>query len=302
MNQRSSIDFVGEVIRGHFDRLAPENGPNTSVWPGLTLHRATQPSAAIQVVYPASLCVVIQGRKQVVIGDDVVVYDPLHCLVVSVAVPLAAQIVEASPERPCLSMMLSFDKDTLARLILEMNEDIADTQPRAIHERAACSSQVTQSVWETIERFLRALGSEQDKRILGRGLERELIYRVLQGRHGPRLRAHAIHNSNTFRVARVIHFLEKNLERDLSIAAIAKNTGMSASTLHHSFKAVTATSPMQYLKRLRLLKARHIMLSGGLSVGEASHQVGYHSGSQFSREFKRFFGVPPSRVSDISMP
>jgi AraC-like DNA-binding protein len=284
-------------LTAHFNRLAPKEGLSSTPWPGLSLFRGTEPTSQTQVVYRPCLCLVVQGQKRVFLADEAITYDPMHYVVVSVAMPVAGQIIEASKKRPCLSLVMEFDPGMLSQLLLDMADEGAWSNA-GDSQRAVYASAVTEPLLDAVERFLETIGSPMDRRVLGSGAAKEILYRVLLGPQGGRLREHAMHNSNTFRVARVVRYLEDNFDQPLEVADIAKKTGMSVSTLHHTFKSVTAMSPMQYLKKLRLHRARHIIVADGSSAGEAGHRVGYNSASQFSREFKRLFGVPPSRVSE----
>jgi len=284
-------------LSAHFDDLAPNEGLTALPWPGLSLFRGTEPTPQAQVVYRPCMCLVVQGQKRVFVADQTITYDALHYLVVSVAMPVAGQLVKASNKRPCLSLILEFDPGMLSQILLEMADE-GTWSSAGNRQLGVYSSRTTAPLLDAVERLLSAIGSPMDRRVLGPGAAKEILYRVLLGPQGGRLRAHAMHNSNTFRVARVVRYLEDNFDQPLEVATIAKKTGMSASTLHHTFKSVTAMSPMQYLKKLRLHRARHIIVADGSSAGEAGYRVGYNSASQFSREFKRLFGVPPSRVSE----
>ena len=182
----------------------------------------------------------------------------------------------------------------LGQLVLEMAYK-GFSPPSGTAERGVFTAAMTEPLLASLTRFLEALPSPMDRRILGPGAVRAILYHVLLGEQGHRLRALAVAEGAGHRIARIIRFLEENIDQPLDVATIAKKAGIGSSTLHHVFKQSTAMSPMQYLKKLRLHRARSLMLGDGLSAGEASFQVGYGSPSQFSREFKRMFGVPPQQ-------
>ena len=280
------------------EQLAPNEGLNPTAWPELILVRAHQPIARHQVVYKPCLCIVAQGRKQAYFGDTILTYDPNNFLVVSLQLPIEAEIVEASVERPFLALVLEIDAAMVSQLILDMEEVEPALGSSSRDQPVMITSRADEQFVQSIIRFLRALEDPTDRRILGPGAIREVLYRVLLGDQGESLRVLARRDSSTHRVSRVQRFLEENYAERLDVASIARSSGMSESTLHHTFKEVTSLSPIQYLKKVRLHQARLMMVNSGLRVGEAGFRVGYESASQFSREFKRLFGVPPSRAAE----
>lgn len=245
------------------------------------------------LVYPPALCVVARGRKIAYLGGAVYRYDPLHYLALAVPLPLEAEIPVADPEEPFLALMLELDATTLSELLLELDDAPSGSGgPRA--ELGIWASPLTPALVDTLVRLLRALEDPAERRSVAPLVERELLYRLLVHEQGDVLRAVALADSRAHRVSRVLRFLQANYARALDIETIAAEAAMSPSTLHHVFKAVTADSPLQYLKKIRLHAARLRMLHDGLSATEAAYDVGYQSASQFSREFKRLFGRPPS--------
>jgi len=277
--------------------LAAQDGIASGEWPGLTFFHSTQPLTRSQAVYRPCICFVIQGRKRLFLEEETLKYDPSKYMVVSLPMPVEGAIVEASKRRPCLGLLLEFDGAMLSHLVLEMADEGFSPQSGNV-ERGVFTAKMTVPLLGALTRFLEAVGSPMDRRILGPGAVRAILYHVLLGEQGHRLRALAVAEAAGHRITRVIRFLEENIDQPLDVATIAKKVGMGSSTLHHVFKEATAMSPMQYLKKLRLHRARTLMIGQGLSAGEASFQVGYGSPSQFSREFKRMFGVPPSKVSE----
>ncbi|MCP4185355.1 MAG: AraC family transcriptional regulator [Hyphomicrobiales bacterium] len=279
-------------------RLAANEGVIPTAWPELFLIRSHRPVARHQVVYRPCLCIVAQGRKQAFFGDRVVTYDPNNFLVVSLQLPIEAEIVEASVERPFLGLVLEIDAAMVSQLILDIDGMAPVSATNSQIQGAMSTSRADEPFIQSVIRLLRALEDPLDCRILGPAAIREVSYRVLRSSQGDVLRGLALSDSNAYRVFRVQRFLEENYTNHLDITSIARNCNMSESTLHHTFKEATSLSPIQYLKKVRLHQARLMMVNAGLGAGEAGFQVGYESPSQFSREFKRLFGVPPSRASE----
>ncbi len=281
----------GSRLLDELMHFAPNEGLNETPWPGLVVFRADDPAARIPVVYEPCVCVVGHGRKRVHLGDEYFNYDPLHYLVVGVPVPVEAEIVEASTEQPFLSLRLDIDVTVLSELMID-----ADTQPA--HEgaaRAIYASRMNQDLSGAVLRLLNALHDAADARVLAPLAVRELLYHILRGEQGHRLRAVALRDSRAHRISAVLRFMREHYARAIDVDELAEHASMSASTFHHNFKSMTSLSPLQYLKSIRLHHARQLMLNDGLSAGDAGHAVGYSSPSQFSREFKRLFGTPPLR-------
>lgn len=274
---------------------APHDGRHASPLPGLSFIRLSHPSARLPVVYKSCICFVAQGSKRAFLGGRVYSYDPQNYLVLSVPLPLVSEILQASPEKPFISISLEIDPSVVTDLLLELGE----AEPPPARGQAAQPglfvSRMSGDLESAVARLLTALDSPLDRRILAPLAVREILYRILAGEQGDLLRAVALHDSRSHRIARVVRFLNTRYGEPLTISEIAREANMSASTLHHTFKEVTSVSPLQYLKQIRLHQARLLMLQGGLSAGEAAHQVGYGSPSQFSREFKRLFGIAPTQ-------
>lgn len=277
---------------------------------GVHLIRASAPAQALPAIYDPGLVLVLQGRKKVMLGDGVLHYDPLHCLLVSMTVLPRGQIIEASPDKPYLCLRLGCDTQSLADLLLEAGPDqassdaglpwpqgpLAEAAPRAARDPGTQGlnlAPVTAPLLDAALRLLRLLDHPQDQRVLAPLVRREILYRVLTGPLGPQLRALAAGDSATRRIARAVDQLTRRFAEPLRIEELAALAHMSPSTLHQRFKQHTTLSPLQYQKQLRLQHARRLMLGDGLDAADAAHRVGYESPSQFSREYRRLFGTPP---------
>ncbi|MEK8051175.1 AraC family transcriptional regulator [Ideonella sp. DXS22W] len=281
-------------------RHAPVDGHHATAVPGLMLIRASAPAQPLPTVYEPGLVVVLQGRKQALLGQQVLRYDPLHCLVVSVKMLPAGQITEASPEAPYLCLRLGLDTQALSALLLELGP--AGTTPAAASASAAPASsatcglnvaRVSPPLLDAVLRLLHLLDTPEHLRVLAPLAMREILYRVLVGELGGPLRQLALADGHGQRIARAIGLLERRFDQPVRIDELAAAAHMSPSSLHLRFKQVTAMSPLQYQKQLRLHQARRLMLAEGLDAAAAAHRVGYESASQFSREYRRLFGAPP---------
>lgn len=242
--------------------------------------------------YKPSLALIAQGAKQVVLGDDVYRYGGTDYLLTSIDLPVTTQIVEASTEKPYLSVMFQIDTARIASLLEHAGHQDSAPVPAA---RGMAVSTVTPELEDAAIRLLRLLDRPGDIPALLPLIEQEIIYRILTGPQSGRLRQMAITESQSHQISRACIWLKEHYALPLKIEELANRVSMSVSSLHHHFKAITAMSPMQYQKQLRLQEARRLMLEDMLDAGSAGHQVGYESQSQFSREYARQFGEPPLR-------
>jgi AraC-like DNA-binding protein len=262
--------------------------------PGVGLLRFDSPSQPTPTVYEPSLCIVVQGRKIAQLGDDTYTYDPLHYLVVSMTLPVVGQVIQASPDRPYLCLRINVD----TALIGELQQRVAIPAPvRAEGDpgaRAIYLARTSAPLLDAVLRLVRLLDTPREEAaVLAPLALREFHYRVLVGELGHRLRELCVLDSQVQRIARAIELLKRRFDEPLRIETLAEAAHMSASSLHHRFKAVTAMSPLQYQKRLRLQEARRLMLLEDIEAAAAAHRVGYESPSQFTREYRRLFGAPP---------
>jgi AraC-like DNA-binding protein len=260
--------------------------------PGVSLHRRTAPTPPCRGTYHAGVMVVAQGRKQVNLGQTSFIYDASRYLLTSVDLPIVSWVAEASEEVPCLVLSLKLDM-SMVRDVLGREE---------IHLAEAAPGSPAMSTGETTPEFLDAccrlvdlLDSPQDIPFLSGLIQREIIYRILRGPEGARLRAVATLGDQCHRTAKAVAWIAVNYAKPLHVEELAQNAGMGVSTLHHHFRMLTAMSPLQYQKQLRLQAARSLMLNNGLDAAGAAFQVGYESATQFNREYSRFFGQPPIR-------
>lgn len=283
-------------LAGIIARHTPGDGSHATAVPSLSLHRRSGPTEPMCALYQPALTVAVQGAKRVVLGGRPYLYDSGHYLVTSIDLPVAAQVVQASPEVPNLCLALDLD----ARRMSALMSETALPRPRAAPlERGLSVSPLSAQLLNALLRLARLLDSPEDIPILAPLVEREVLYRLLTGDQGMRLRHIAVSESRAHQVARAIDWLKRHYAQPLRIEALAQAVNMSTSSLHHHFKAITALSPLQYQKQLRLQEARRLMLTELLDAAAAGRRVGYESASQFSREYSRLYGAPPLR--DIAL-
>lgn len=273
-------------------RHALADGVHGSAIRGLTLMRASVPSQQVPALYEPSLCIVVQGRKRLVLADELYVYDPLNYLVVSVTLPARGHIIDATPDRPYLCLRISIDTALIKELLLQLGPT-AVSMPAT--DRGVFVARAGAPLLDAVLRLTSLLDHPRDAAVLAPLVMREIYYRVLTDELGHRLRALCVADSHAQRIARVIRLLKSDFATSLRIEDLAATAHMSASALHHKFKELTAMSPMQFQKQLRLHEARRLMLTQGLDASAAGQRVGYESPSQFNREYRRLFGAPPRR-------
>ena len=259
---------------------------------GLHLYRYSVPMARVYGVVEPSLCVVAQGSKEFLLGESHYRYDPLHYLLVTVDLPNIGQVLEASKERPFLSLRLELAPTLVSSVMLEAGH----AEPRDPPDvRAIDVSPLHGNLLDACVRLTRLLDAPAEAEVLRPLITREIIYRLLVGVQGSRLRHLALQGGYTPSIARAVKRLRQDFDQPVPIEQLARELDMSVSGLHHHFKAVTAMSPLQYQKRLRLQEARRLMLGEDLDAASAAYRVGYHDASHFTREYKSLFGVPPMR-------
>jgi AraC-like DNA-binding protein len=267
-------------------------GEHPTAIPGLTLFRRTAQTACYRATYEPSLTVFVQGRKRIDLGGEEYLCEGGSFLLSSIDVPVQSQIVEASEEVPLLSMLLRLDMPIVREVL--SRDDLPELPTRA-HRRGVAVGEAPVGLLSACTRLIELLETPQDIPFLSHLLQREIIYRILRTPQAERLRAIATSGDLSQKTARAIAWLRANFAKPLRMEELADVARMGVSTLHHQFRALTAMSPLQYQKQLRLQSARQRMLMDGLDATSAAYEVGYESVSQFSREYSRFFGQPPMR-------
>ncbi|MHB1272227.1 MAG: AraC family transcriptional regulator [Rhodanobacter sp.] len=274
------------------DRSTGGNGVHATALPALSFFRAEVPGAQVCTMYEPGLALVAQGAKQLLLGEEVLHYDQANYLVTSIDLPVVSQVTRASVREPYLCAMLRFDAQTIGELLTGA---ALPRPPAPAAGRGMAVSPLTPELLDSVLRLVRLLDTPWDIPVLAPLIERELLYRLLTGEQGARLRHVAMSGSQSQQIARAIDWLKGHYDRPLRIDELAATVNMSASSLHHHFRAITAMSPLQYQKQLRLQEARRVLLTEHCDVATVAHRVGYESPSQFSREYSRQFGAPPLR-------
>ena len=271
--------------------MGPEANRATEI-PGLTLHRWTAPTAPCSATDEPGVTVMAQGRKRVDLGRTTFIYGESRYLLTSVDLPIVSQIVEASEAAPCLAMSLKLEMPVIRELLSREEIQVAEAPSDS---PAMATGEATAEFLSACCRLMDLLDTPRDIPFLSGLIQREIVYRILRGPEGVRLRAIATLGDRSHRTAKAIAWIKANYAKPLRVEDLAQAAGMGLSTLHHHFRALTAMSPLQYQKQLRLQAARGRMLIDGLDAASAAFEVGYESASQFNREYSRLFGQLPLR-------
>ena len=280
-----------EELVARLTRLLPDEG-YAEPWPGLVLGRADAATDLVHGVSVPAFCVIAQGSKEILLGDQTYHYDPAHYLITTAALPIAGRVTAASPERPSLSLNLRLDPALVGTVIIEAGHVGSRGQSTV---PAIDVSPLEAGLLDATVRLIRLLDNPDEARILVPMVTREIVYRLLKGAQGGRLGQVVALGGQPHRIARAIARLQQDLSRPLRVEDLAGELGMSVSGFHYHFKAVTAMSPVRFQRQLRLQEARRLMLGEGVDAATAGRRVGYDDPAYFSREYKRLFGAPPLR-------
>ncbi|NTW51090.1 MAG: AraC family transcriptional regulator [Chlorobiaceae bacterium] len=292
MQKNIRTGIIHHALANKIARWTEQDNQSSSAIPTLSLFRRDAPSEPISYIHEPSICLIAQGAKRVLLGEEVYVYDANHFLVTSVGLPVVAQVIEASTERPYLGLKLSLNHQAIAELM--MDDSLPSPGSRQAH-RGMAVGEVSAPLLNAFLRLMDLLDEPDDIPILAPLIEREIFYRLLVGDQGLRLRQIVEAGSQSHQIARAIEWLKNNFTQPLRVNDLASYASMSTSSLHHHFRSLTAMSPLQFQKWLRLQEARRLMLTEHEDAATAALRVGYESPSQFSREYSRQFGAPPLR-------
>jgi AraC-like DNA-binding protein len=272
--------------------IAQTDGDYTTAVPALTLHRRSAPTEPLHCIYSLGLGVIAQGGKQVMLGDEVINYNPGQSMLTTIDLPVVSHVTQASIRKPFLGLLLTLD----ARQILQLASELDLPQPsKARALRPVSIERLDQALLDALVRLVELLDEPALIPRLAPLIQQEITIRLLAGRYGPQLRQLVAIGTPSQQIAKAVTWLKLNFTRALQVDELAARTHMSPSTFRQHFRAITGMSPLQFQKQLRLQEARQLMLNQSLDAGNAGGRVGYESASQFSREYSRMFGAPPQR-------
>jgi AraC-like DNA-binding protein len=291
MEERERACASRDELAERITRRVGEDG-RVEAAPGLFLLRYSEQMGPVYSVADPSFCVIVQGSKELLLGNERYRYDPLHYLLISARMPVVSRLIEASKERPYLAARLDLDPALVTTVLMEtdllgsgMNSPV----------KAMAVSRLDADLLDSLVRLVRLVETPRDYAVLAPLAAREIVYRLAVGEQGRRLRQIALIRGRAHRITKAIELIRKGYDKPLGIAGLARQLGISSSGLHHHFKAVTGMSPLQFQKQIRLQEARRLLLAGNFDAATAGYEVGYDDASHFSREYKRLFGEPPLR-------
>jgi AraC-like DNA-binding protein len=294
---QQAVRIQNETIQSKRDELIDRMGRAVSsdgvreVMPGIVLARSSKLTEHVHSVFTPAFCVIAQGSKEVLLGDEVFRYDSGHYLISTVDLPIVSHVVEASPERPYFSFRLNLEPTVVASVMMEAEIKIRKGDASV---KAMDVSPVDTTMLDAVVRLVRLIDTPEEIQVLAPLIIREIVYRLLRGEQGARL-GHLMTSGDTRRISKAVGHLREHFHEPLRIENIARELGMSVSGFHHHFKSVTAMSPLQFQKQIRLQEARRLMLGEDLDAASAGFRVGYEDPSYFSRDYKKQFGAPPQR-------
>jgi AraC-like DNA-binding protein len=289
--EKQRMKITREELVERMTRAVPKDGL-LGAFPGVVLGRFSRPTEWVYTVFKPSFCVIAQGSKEVLLGEEVFRYDPGHYLISTLVLPVVSRVVEACEEGPYLGFQLYLDATFVASVMMESGIEIKKSGASV---KAMDVSPIDVDLLDAVVKLARLLDTPDEIQFLAPLIIREIIYRLLRGEQGARLRHLLVSEGDTRRISKAVEHLRENIGQPLDIENIARELGMSVSGFHHHFKSVTAMSPLQFQKQIRLQEARRLMLGEDLDVASASFRVGYEDPSYFSREYKKLFGAPPHR-------
>ncbi len=292
MNSLSHIvDYQHKLARQISHWTGDQNQFDTPI-PGVRLSRWTEPTPPASYTHNPSICLIAQGRKRVLLGEDAYVYDANHFLISSVGLPITANIMEASPEMPYLGIIMELDLQEISQLIVD--SELAFKQPKHAQKGIAVG-ELSMPLIDAFVRLMALLDEPDNIKVLAPVIKREIFYRLLTTEQGLRLNQAVTAGSHSHQISKAIDWLKNNFVKPLSVGELASYSGMSKSAFYTHFRSMTSMTPLQFQKKLRLSEARRLMLTENFDAMTTTFKVGYESPSQFSREYSRMFGAPPSK-------
>ena len=290
MNEKQ-LNTLAEIINKH----TPEEGMSDTLIPGLQLFRGNAPNLQTPTIYNPSICLLVQGQKQVMLHKDIYKYNASEFLIISVDLPVIGEVTIASKDEPYLSLKIDIGVTMLSEVLINMEYPANQNDNNGLGLNIAKADQL---IGNSVLHLIEMLNAPEDIPFLAVQTIREIFYRILRSEYGYMLAQIAFKGSHVERISRAIRKIKTGFHEKITVEELADIAGMSISGFHAHFKAVTSMSPLQFQKHMRLIEARKLMLTQDLSATAAAYEVGYESPSQFSREYSRMFGTPPAR--DVS--
>lgn len=291
-NTSSTLASAIEKLAKHIEKWANGSNQYDTEIPGLRFSRWATPTPPTSYTHNPSICLIAQGRKRVLLGEDSFVYDANHFLISSVDLPIIANIIEASEDKPYLGVIMELDLTEISQLIVD--SELTFNQSKEAQKGIAVG-ELSEPLLDAFLRLIELLDEGQSIKILAPIIKREIFYRLLITEQGARLNQIVTAGSHSHQIAKAIDWLKNNFVKPLSVSELAAYSGMSKSAFYTHFRSMTSMTPLQFQKKLRLSEARRLMLTENLDAMATTFKVGYESPSQFSREYSRLFGAPPSK-------
>lgn len=293
MSDKNTMAQASESLAQSISRLMGDlNQMNTPI-SGLRLSRWLTPTEPASYIQDPSICLIAQGKKCVVVGEEDYIYDPSHFLISSVGLPVVANIIEATEASPFLGLVMTLDLSMISQLIVDSQMGL--NQASAQTHKAMAIGELTTPLLNAFQRLLDLIDEPEMIPILEPVIKREIFYRLLMTNQGLRLSQMVTEGSHSHHIAKAIDWLKDHYIQPLNVHSLATESGMSKSAFYSHFRSITAMTPLQFQKRLRLNEARRLMLTENLDAVTTTFKVGYESPSQFNREYNRMFGQPPAR-------
>lgn len=289
--EKRKMQINREELIERMTRIASENSL-LELYPGIFIYQATKPSENDIYVLKPAFCVIAQGSKDVLLNDELFHYDSGSYLISTLDLPVKSSVVEASKEKPYLNLRIDLDPAVVASVMIESGVEIKKSGATA---KAMDVSPVDADLLDSVVRLVKLLDTPDEMKLFAPPVIREIIYRLSKGRQGERLSHLITAEGDTRRISKAVKQIREHIDQPLKIEEIAREFGMSVSGFHAHFKSVTAMSPLQFQKQMRLQEARRLMLAENMDVAGAGFQVGYEDPSYFGREYKKLFGTPPHR-------
>jgi len=282
------------MLKDKINKLTINEGLNKTGIEGVEIFKVSTPYKKINSVLPASICILVQGSKNLYLGDKKYIYDENSYLIGTVKMPIEAELIDSSAQNPCLGVIIHLDSNIISELLKNFDE-LKEWQLDKKTDQIITTSPMNSTIENSLERLLDTVINPMDIKVLSKSFIREIFYEVLKSKEGHILRNSVQHHTKVHEIVPTIKFLEQNFKNDISINEISKFASMSIPSLHKNFKKATSLAPMQFIKQLRLHNAHSLLLSG-YNASNAAFESGYTNSAQFSREFKRLFGISPKEL------